>query len=215
MLKGTHCRVKLDETIEDAYAKILEKTQLSNSFELFEVCQDTRNRYCRILRCFSTLKDVKRKINDKELPDDGTALTLNEINESVPESVTHESTWLLLKNTGEGEENYELCQQLKELAGYTIVPMRLKVRLFEDETELVVYNILSLFLLLQKISDMTQIPTDQFRVKAIDEARIFRIDNKAKNDEIKATISMRDLEIHDGTPLIVELKQDGDEEADA
>ena len=61
---------------------------------------------------------------------------------------------------------------------------------------------------------MIQIPTDQFRVKAIDEARIFRIDNKAKNDEIKATISMKDLEIHDGTPLVVELKDDGDEEGD-
>ena len=93
--------------------------------------------------------------------------------------------------------------------------MRLKVRFFEDETEIVVYNNLSLFLLLQKIADMTQMPANTFRVKAIDQARIFRIDNKAENDEIKATISMRDLEIYDGTPLVIELKEEGEDDGGA
>lgn len=76
MLKGTHCRVKLDETIEDAYAKILEATKVDGEFELFEVCQDSRNRYCRILRSFSSLKDVKKKIDGKEVEGDSDPLTL-------------------------------------------------------------------------------------------------------------------------------------------
>ena len=109
MVRGTRCRVKLDQTVDDAYENIVKNNELSGQFELFEVCQDSRNRYCRILRCFSTLRDIKKKINDREVADDGKPLTLSQINESAPESVTHESTWLLLKNTGEGEENYELC----------------------------------------------------------------------------------------------------------
>ena len=93
------------------------------------------------------------------------------------------------------------------------MPIRLKVRFFDDEFELVAYNTLSLFLLLQKISDMTQMPSGTFKVKAIEQQRIFRIDNKAINDEIKATISMKDLEIFDSTPLIIELKEEGEDDA--
>ena len=76
ILKGTHCRVKMDETIEDAYSKILEATKLDCEFELFELCQDSRNRYCRILRCFSSLKDIKKKVDGKEVEEDPEILTL-------------------------------------------------------------------------------------------------------------------------------------------
>ena len=91
------------------------------------------------------------------------------------------------------------------------MPIRLKVRFFDDEVQLVVYNTLSLFLLLQKLADVTSMPSNSFKVKAIEQQRIFRIDNKAENDEIKATISLKDLEIYDGTPLMIELKEEGDD----
>ena len=49
---------------------------MEGEFELFEVCQDSRNRYCRILRCFSALRDVKRKLDGKEVEDELKPLTL-------------------------------------------------------------------------------------------------------------------------------------------
>ena len=42
-MKGVHCRLGLDDTLDDALAKIVEATSLTDDFELFEVCQDQRN----------------------------------------------------------------------------------------------------------------------------------------------------------------------------
>jgi len=61
-MKGIHCRLRLGETLEEAYARIIGEAQIEGTFELFEVCQDSRNRYCRILRCFSELKAVKKPV---------------------------------------------------------------------------------------------------------------------------------------------------------
>ena len=75
---------------------------------------------------------------------------------------------MLLRKTGDDRENNEVASQLKQMAGYTILPVRLKVRFFDDEAELVVYNTLSLFLLLQKLADVTSMPSNAFKVKAIE-----------------------------------------------
>ena len=74
------------------------------------------------------------------------------------------------------------------------------------------YNTLSLFLFMKKLEDMTSFPPETVKVKAICDKRIFRIDNKAKNEEVAMTISLMDLEIHDGVPIEVELKEEEEEE---
>ena len=39
-MKGVHCRLDMNDTLDDALAKIVEATALADDFELFEVCQD-------------------------------------------------------------------------------------------------------------------------------------------------------------------------------
>jgi len=48
---GQHCRVR----ITDTFTKVDEdlKREFGEGFELFEVCRDPKNGYCRILSCFS------------------------------------------------------------------------------------------------------------------------------------------------------------------
>lgn len=55
-MKGVHVRISQDSTLEEAHAKIeaelKEQLGVDSKFELFEVCQDSRNKKCRILRNF-------------------------------------------------------------------------------------------------------------------------------------------------------------------
>ena len=102
--------------------------------------------------------------------------------------------------------NESLATTFKTLAGERILPIRLKIRVFGDEVKKVVYNTLSLYLLLKQLQDMTGLDAGTMKVKAIEDARIRRIDNKFKTDEAKMVNSLLDLEIYDGTPIFVEVK---------
>ena len=110
-------------------------------------------------RCFSELKAVKKPADGKEEEASGEPLTLNEINTLQPQSLSHHSTWMLMRTScgpaaGQEEQaqalqNEELASTFKAFAGERILPIRLKVRVFGDEAEKVVYNTLSLYLLLR------------------------------------------------------------------
>lgn len=80
--------------------------------------------------------------------------------------------------------------------------------MFGDETEIVVYNTLSVYLLLKKLEDMTSFPPETMKVKAVCDERETRIDNKAKTPELQMTISLLELDIFDGTPIEVDLKDE-------
>ena len=80
--------------------------------------------------------------------------------------------------------------------------------MFGDETEITVYNTLSVYLLLKKLEDMTSFPPETVKVKALCDQREVRIDNKAKTPDLQMTISLQQLEIFDGTPIEVELKDE-------
>jgi len=111
--------------------------------------------------------------------------------------------------------NESLATTFKTLAGEKILPIRLKIRVFGDEVEKVVYNTLSLYLLLKQLQDMTGLDAGIMKVKAIEDARIRRIDNKFKTDEAKMVNSLLDLEIYDGTPIVVEVKEEDELEEEA
>lgn len=52
------------------------------------------------------------------------------------------------------------------------------------------------------------------KVKAIDEDKVRRLDNKFKNVEVHKLNTLKDYEIFDRTPIMVELKEDDEQEAE-
>lgn len=49
----------------------------------------------------SALRDVKRKVVEgKEAEDEDKPMTIKDIEDAAPDSLSHQSTWMLLKKTG-------------------------------------------------------------------------------------------------------------------
>ena len=86
------------------------------------------------------------------------------------------------------------------------MPIRLKVRIFDEEVELTFYNTTPLEDLFTKLSDMSGIAKDQLKVKSICDAKIRRIENKNPQNTLKM------LEIIDKSTITVEIKDDQDVE---
>ena len=57
-MKGIKCRISLDDTLAEANSKILKSIfngYIESNFELFEVCQDSKTKLCRVLRSYQGL----------------------------------------------------------------------------------------------------------------------------------------------------------------
>ena len=91
-------------------------------FELFEICQDIRLGYCRVLRCLS---DLISQHGDKTIKE------LKESSDTFQDVITHQSTWVLITK----EKNEGLINAMKEAKGAML--MRLLIRMFgNDEFEI-------------------------------------------------------------------------------
>ena len=212
-MKGVHCRLSLDDTLDDAFAKILESTALPDDFELFEVCQEQQpNKYCRVLRCFSDLRHIKRRVDGREIKNDNEPLSIRELNHLEPDSLSNHSTWLVIPNSQTDPQNTALCSSLKNFSGQHVLPIRLRIKVFGDETELLVYNSMSAYLLLKKLEDMTSFAPETMKVIAVSgvgsNRREIRIDNRARTPEALMTVSLLELDLNDGTEIQVDLKDE-------
>ena len=122
---------------------------------LFEVCQDSKLGYCRILQC---MDDLKEKYGEKAI-------------DEWEGKLTHMSTWIQVVN------NPELVQKLKAIEGALLV--RLNIRLFgNDEFELKFYDCTTVRQLVDQLSIFCE---SDFKVKCADGQIIKRIDNKEWN----------------------------------
>ena len=138
-------------------------------------------------------------IQDKDADEIRIVKTIGDANKSKPgldPVLTHESTWMLIQ-----EE-----QLLKEFENLDLpaMPIRLKVRIFDEEVELTFYNTTPLEDLFTKLSDMSGIAKDQLKVKSICDAKIRRIESKNPQNTLKM------LEIIDKSTITVEVKDDQD-----
>ena len=86
------------------------------------------------------------------------------------------------------------------------MPIRLKIKIFDEEVELTYYNTTTLGEVFEKLSEMSGIEKDQMKVKSICEAKIRRIEKKSPQSTLKS------LEIIDKSTLTVELKDEEDAE---
>ena len=84
------------------------------------------------------------------------------------------------------------------------MPIRLKVRIFDEEVELTFYNTTTLENLMVKLVEMSGIAKDEMKIKSINEAKIRRIDNKDPQNTLKT------LELVDKSSITVELKDSED-----
>lgn len=50
-MKGIKCRISLDDTLKDVNTKISKAIDLE-AFNLFEICQDSKSKLCRVLRSY-------------------------------------------------------------------------------------------------------------------------------------------------------------------
>ena len=92
-------------------------------------------------------------------------------------------------------------------------PMRLAIRLFGEDVDMRTYSSLKLEDLMLKLSDISTIPIKRLIVKAIDETKIRRLDIWYRSQS-KRKQTLKDLEILDRTPLMIESKEDDEVEAE-
>ena len=87
--------------MSDTYAEVDAdlKEQFGEGFELFEVCRDPKNGYCRILQCFSDLCELETEAKEGE---ERTIITpyseIQVINSVRPKAISHLSTWILVRD---------------------------------------------------------------------------------------------------------------------
>lgn len=118
---------------------------------------------------------------ERPAPEDGSAvsaekLTVRELNKIHEESITHHSTWMLVRTNTDEEK--KLATDLLAMTGNKVMPIRLKIRMFDggEEVELPLYSSLTLNMLLTKLTDMTGLTPETMRIKAVQDGRVRRLD---------------------------------------
>lgn len=81
-MQGETIRLDMSDTVAEAMEVV--KSKLGTDFELVEVCQDAATKCVRFLRNF------------RELMAKGEG-TLQELKKEYPDGLTHQSTWMLLR----------------------------------------------------------------------------------------------------------------------
>ena len=108
---------------------------------------------------------------------------------------------------GDSDEKKKLMTSISPLIGEKILPLKLKVQVFGDEAELLVYNTFTGEQLLRKAADMTGLERATMKVKAVVDSRTKRLDNKPATELSK---SLADLELTHNVSVIVDLKDEED-----
>ena len=160
---GVTHRVRLTDTfaeVEDKISEVFQQVEPPHAAEepdeqvldLFEVVQDPKTGYCRILRCFSDLAKLEKKKDESSTHEEepiSKQSSIQEINKVEPGAVSHMSTWVLVRDK-------DLIRRLKDhCCGVGTLPIRLKVKFMGEEVELLTYNTVDLYSLLVKLSQMT------------------------------------------------------------
>lgn len=95
-------------------------------------------------------------------------------------------------------------KQLQTVAafGENAMPVRLRMRVFGDEVELLAYNTLTINSLVDRITERIGLERAAIKVKILEENTIRRIDNKLKDKGNKSRwTTLQDLKIVDDTPI--------------
>ena len=95
-------------------------------------------------------------------------------------------------------------KQLQTVAafGENAMPLRLRLRVFGDEVELLAYNTLTINSLMDRITDRIGLERAAIKVKVLEENTIRRIDTKLKDKGNKSHwTTLQDLKIVDNTPI--------------
>ena len=108
---------------------------------------------------------------------------------------------------GDSDEKKKLMKSISPLIGEKILPLKLKVQVFGDEAELLVYNTFTGEQLLRKAAEMTGLERATMKVKAVVESRTKRLDNKPAAELSK---SLAELELTHNVSVIVDLKDEED-----
>lgn len=102
--------------------------------------------------------------------------SIEEINKKASGTLTHFSTWVLVKDQA-------LISQIKAFIKMSDVsiPLRLRLRVFGDEAEFLTFSSLTIDNLITQLTERTGLEAETFKVKALEESRIRRIDNKLRD----------------------------------
>jgi len=95
-------------------------------------------------------------------------------------------------------------KQLQTVAafGENAMPLRLRLRVFGDEVELLAYNTLTINSLIDRITDRIGLERAAIKGKVLEENTIRRIDTKLKDKGNKSHwTTLQDLKIVDNTPI--------------
>ena len=127
---------------------------------------------------------------------------MTEINNLFAGFISHQSTWLVIRDA-------ERAQWLKDNAcGPELMAIRLRINLIGEDSTMIVYNSLDLFSLLERLSTLAQKPLAELMIKSVDEGKFKRLDNRFKNAEVNKINTLKDLEIKDGSTIVVAVKGD-------
>jgi hypothetical protein len=164
------------------------------AYELFEVCNDMRAGYVRVLRSMS---DVIEEHGD------GNALELRD--SQNPGALTHLSTWLLVNK----EAHPGLVELLNGIKGACLIRLLIKP-LGDSEFEMKIYNGTKINDFLKHLAEFIGQDVKKMKVRAVDQAQIRRIDNKTWNKHTKSENTLKDLDINDNSSILVESRAPGE-----
>ena len=133
--QGVYQRFYQEETIGAMKDKI-ERHMKKGEIELIEVCKDSQNGKLRFLRKLSQLDGEK---------------TIEETNTEHKDTITHLSTWLMIK------KDDSLVKHIDNYIGESILPVKLNLKVLGDEAELLTFSNLNVEDLLKKLNQMTGI----------------------------------------------------------
>jgi len=108
-------------------------------------------------------------------------------------------------------------KQLQTVAafGENAMPLRLRMRVFGDEVELLAYNTLTINSLMDRITDRIGLERAAIKAKVLEENTIRRIDNKLKDKGNRSRwTTLQDLKIVDNTPIQIEVKEEQEQMQD-
>ena len=82
------------------------------------------------------------------------------------------------------------------------IPLRLRLRVFGDEAEFLTYSSLTIENLIAQLTDRTGLEASSYKLKALEENMIRRIDNKLNDKKAHNRLNtLFDLKIADNTPI--------------
>lgn len=121
--------------------------------------------------------------------------TLEEANKAKEGYFTHQSTWMLVRGK-------DKVKEIEKIVG--ALPVRLNVRYFGEQSEIIVYTSSKISEIKEKVAKMVSADLPTLRMKLINEDKIMKFEGSG---------TLKDLEVVDRTSILVEIKDAETEEA--